>query len=248
MAVTVITKHSTTNYLTPSGLVKGELAINVADGSLWYGDSAAAPKHLATSLRLQPTAPSTSLPAGTQWYETDTDTLHINTGGQWKTAMPLQDAVDDLTALIDSKIDDLREEIQAYWPIGSVLYTENTDNPATFMGFGTWSRIAQGRFIAGEGTGTDINGIQETGVIGNNDGYYENKLTLSNIPSHTHKYVVDSKISNGTNPPSNGHAVGDTGNAEHANEYTTSATGSSNPTPISNIPPAYGLYVWKRTG
>jgi len=49
MATTIKTKHSTTAGNAPSSLAQGELAINVADGNLFYGDGSAVKQDFAVN-------------------------------------------------------------------------------------------------------------------------------------------------------------------------------------------------------
>ena len=49
MATTIKTKHSTTAGNSPSSLVEGELAINVADGNFFYGDGSAVKQDFAVN-------------------------------------------------------------------------------------------------------------------------------------------------------------------------------------------------------
>ena len=49
MATTIKTKHSTTAGNAPSSLETGELAINVADGNLFYGDGSGVSQDFAVN-------------------------------------------------------------------------------------------------------------------------------------------------------------------------------------------------------
>lgn len=47
-------------------------------------------------------------------------------------------------------------EFDKAYPIGSIyMNLTNPDNPATYLGGGTWERFGQGRTLIGEGTGDD---------------------------------------------------------------------------------------------
>ena len=51
---------------------------------------------------------------------------------------------------------------------------------------GEWEKYAQGRTIIGDGTGTDSNGLVQTFANGSTGGEYTHKLTVAEMPSHTH--------------------------------------------------------------
>lgn len=50
------------------------------------------------------------------------------------------------------------------WPVGSVFTSVVSTNPATLLGFGTWSSIGAGRVLVGfDGTDTDFNTVEKIG-------------------------------------------------------------------------------------
>lgn len=84
------------------------------------------------------------------------------------------------------------------YPIGSI-YTNSSDstNPATLLGFGTWSRFAQGRvLVSQDGGDTDFSGIGATG------GSKNETITEAQMPAHFH--AVDPP---NTNTSTNGNHV-----------------------------------------
>lgn len=67
------------------------------------------------------------------------------------------------------------------WPVGSVFVAVVSTNPATLLGYGTWSAFAAGRVIVGLDSGdTDFDTVEETG------GAKTVTLSEAQIPSHTH--------------------------------------------------------------
>ncbi|MGL5015518.1 MAG: phage baseplate protein [Bacteroidales bacterium] len=72
------------------------------------------------------------------------------------------------------------------WPIGSVFLTVDSRNPSEILGFGSWEKFAAGRVLVGTGTTTDINNDTRTVVNEAKGGSYQAKLTVDNMPEHTH--------------------------------------------------------------
>ena len=250
MPVTIQILRSNTPGDSPLSLKPGEMALNLVDKKLFYGNAAEVPVPLTQGVYVQTAGsiPPSPIP-GAFWFQTDTERLKVYDGGSWIDALPLDQEITDVKAYVDEQIDQLKTDLQGLWPVGAILFTEKTGNPSTWMTFGTWTRISEGRFIAGAGTGTDSNGIEATGVIGDaNAGYYEVKLTAANLPEHTHDYTVRAKDNNGRPAPTvENFRVGDTGNAAYFNFLTSEKAGKADPTAVPTTPPAYGLYVWKRT-
>jgi len=54
--------------------------------------------------------------------------------------------------------------IQAVWPIGSIFISAVSTNPATLLGFGTWSAFGAGKVMVGlDANDTDFDVVEETG-------------------------------------------------------------------------------------
>ena len=78
--------------------------------------------------------------------------------------------------------------IAKIYPVGSIYMSTEDDTVEkvqTKFG-GTWEKYAQGRTIIGEGTGTDSNGLVQTFTNGSIGGEYTHKLTIAEMPSHSH--------------------------------------------------------------
>ena len=148
--------------------------------------------------------------------------------------------------------------VDAMYPVGAVILSFINTNPggAGWLNRGTWTQIAQGRFLAGVGQGTDSESVQKTLVAGNNAGKYEHVLTTGEMPAHGHSIEYSSNVQStarssttgafllsdaalapsatltaNTGTPAEGDPVGGTGGGE-AHE---------------NTPPSFGVYVWQRT-
>lgn len=70
-------------------------------------------------------------------------------------------SINNLDTTISSAIN---TKLQAIYPVGRVIYSESSINPATIFGFGTWELTGQGQFIVGyDSTNTKFNEGGKTG-------------------------------------------------------------------------------------
>jgi len=133
------------------------------------------------------------------------------------------------------------------FPIGAVYFTTINVNPETFLG-GTWVAVAQGRFVVGVGEGTQAGtstGTQtKTFTTGDNFGEYEHKLSVSEMPKHTH--VIPTGISNFGRTNSANKEVTGQGVAGDGNDWAPTRTEGGD-VAHNNLPPGFGLYIWERT-
>lgn len=147
---------------------------------------------------------------------------------------------------IDGTIgDDFKSSIaDAIYPIGSVLFSTDNNNPGTRFSGTTWEQIAEGRFIAGEGTGND--GTESKAIAAGEDtsGKYNHQLTEGELPAHNHgvKWSDNGVASLGGDTTSPGNSFNGNDSISYDNIQNTGSN-----TPHNNIPPAFGMYVWKRT-
>ncbi len=133
------------------------------------------------------------------------------------------------------------EVYEAIYPVGSmyVNFTDNT-NPATLLGFGTWTAVA-GKFIAGyDGTQTEFNASEKTGGS-------------KALAAHTHtigSIFLAAGTGSFTLNDRNGDALIGSDNAVNGvnGEYWggTKTTGSTGAGDGANLPPYVVGYVWKR--
>ena len=75
------------------------------------------------------------------------------------------------------------------YPIGSVYFTVNDNNPGNFLG-GTWEQFGQGRTLIGVGTGTDSNNKSVEFKSDRTGGEYAHSISVNEIPSHTHSISI----------------------------------------------------------
>lgn len=128
--------------------------------------------------------------------------------------------------------------LQAY-PVGSVYISISSNfNPNTSFG-GTWERFGQGRTLIGEGTGND-GSTSMTFTANDTGGEYKHKLTVDEIPSHSHKYY--SPIIQTVTAASSGSAYGNYNKSYLIESSRTGGDGYHN-----NVQPYITVYFWKRT-
>ena len=156
--------------------------------------------------------------------------------------------VDDLTDVISLAVQDNTDNIAALsnqisnisstifdniYPVGSIYMSVNNTNPSNLFG-GTWTQLKD-RFLLGAGS---------TYTNGSTGGSATQRLSVANLPSHTHpQYVATNGGSTSANLDyngwvSNGKAV--------AQGIPTGATGQG--TKFDIMPPYLVVYMWQRTG
>ena len=164
---------------------------------------------------------------------------------------PTQSSGDSSTKLATTAF--VQAALGALYPVGSI-YTNAavSTNPATLLGFGTWSAFGAGRFMVGLDAGNAaFDTAQETG--GSADAI---------VVSHTHS--ATSSVSD----PGHNHTIGFQNNTIDQNagssalvkqgtsNTSTASTGISVSTSIgttgssatnANLPPYIVVYMWRRT-
>ena len=124
----------------------------------------------------------------------------------------------------------LKRMFDLIYPIGSVYISVNSTSPEILFG-GTWVQMKD-RFLLGSG---------DTYVAGNTGGEATHKLTINEMPSHTHKY----KLAYGGNDPAKGFNYGNNLAGIFDADFSQSAGGNQ---AHNNMPPYIVVNIWKRTG
>ena len=145
----------------------------------------------------------------------------------------IKSAVD---AAISSVTKTLSDNMHAQYPVGSYIYSDKADNPATYLPYmsdTTWVQTAAGRVLIGAGT-ADSGTVYNAGDTG---GEEKHKLTVEEMPAHSHGI--------------HWHAMAMGGNSAYAagNGYNpvndvTDTTGSD--LPHNNMQPYVAVYVFHR--
>ena len=138
-------------------------------------------------------------------------------------------------------VDALEKRINAMFPIGSVYITTTNTNPSSFLK-GTWEQFGQGRTLIGEGTGNDGTDSQ-TFTANSTGGEYKHKLTVDEMPSHTHKL----QFRGGQNAQPNDPYGDDRPMLQGTSNYGRDVDKAGGDVPHNNIQPYVTVYFWKRT-
>jgi len=159
----------------------------------------------------------------------------------------------DLTNKITTGLLDITALLNVFYPVGSVIYSSNATNPKNRSGWSdtTWDQVAEGRFIVGVGKGIDSRGDDRSFAAGETYGEYFHVLTEKEMPSHRHGFTG---ANGNTNNQSRSPFVLVNDDAEEkwvpgsdANYGHKGILDAGGDNPHNNMPPGYGLYVWRRT-
>ena len=178
-------------------------------------------------------------------------------------------ATDYATAAQGTKADTALQNVSTAWPIGSVFISVVSTNPATLLGFGTWSAFGAGRMLVGLDSGdTDFDAVEEVG------GAKTKTIAQANLPNistgagtahthtqnaHTHDFLPRSATTgsvssivtgtldtsstiSGANQP---HVQNQTATNQNESAHTHSLGGSG--TALNVVNPYIVVYMFKRT-
>ena len=123
--------------------------------------------------------------------------------------------------------------LQAVYPVGSIYINASVStNPATLLGFGTWTAFGAGRVMVGLDSGdTDFDAAEETG------GAKTKTLSISELPAHTHTIAAST-----SDTDAGGISQGNTTSTTNVNTGSTGSTSA-----FSLLQPYIVVYMWKRT-
>lgn len=126
------------------------------------------------------------------------------------------------------------------YPIGSV-YQNATDsrNPATILGFGTWYVYAEGRVIVCKSADTEFS------TIGKMGGSKSHRLSIGEMPPHSHDSLDVETVTENTSTPTLYAAFSGLPAAGAINVTTSSAGGNEKHT---NTQPYRVVKRWRRAG
>lgn len=125
------------------------------------------------------------------------------------------------------------------YPVGAIYISTSSTNPATSLGFGTWTRIKD-RFLAATGTmgSTKI-------TAGSTGGEINHKLTINEIPAHTHDVYMGPTSNEATGYGLDGQTTYQNNIMVSGGTTSSQTTGGGNA--HNNMHPYYTAYIWRRT-
>ena len=143
--------------------------------------------------------------------------------------------------------------IALLYPIGSI-YTNATSstNPATLLGFGTWTAFGAGRVMVGFDSGNALfDTAEETGGSADAITVSHTHTATSTVtdPTHNHSYTQPSPgtyVQN-INGTGQGAVAGTTGSASTGISVATSISTTGSSGTNANYQPYITVYMWKRT-
>lgn len=119
-------------------------------------------------------------------------------------------------------------------PIGGLHFTTTNNNPSSELGYGTWTRYAEGSAIVGFSGSSST--PEWTRIVGNQFGAYTHKLTVDELASHSHP------ASGGGG--GEGGAYIDTSSESISQVSYTDRTGGDQP--HNNVQPSIVVAIWRR--
>ena len=172
----------------------------------------------------------------TVFFTSDTKKIWYYTGGAWSDITPAGSASEAFA-------------------VGAVFIAVVATNPATLLGYGTWSAFGAGRVLVGLDSGdTDFDVVEEVG------GAKTVTLTEAQIPAHTHAPTDPGHTHiQRYFPTATGGSIGYTADTSMSGTQTdTGLTTKSGTTGITiattggggshaNVQPYIVVYMWKRT-
>lgn len=126
--------------------------------------------------------------------------------------------------------------MQAIYPVGSIYFNAAVStNPATLLGFGTWTAYAAGRVPVGFDSGQ-----VEFDTLGETGGAKTHTLTSAEMPIHTHSW--NSGQATATAGGIGGVALNNAGFNIAGPSANAGSGGAHN-----NLQPYITVYMWQRT-
>jgi len=143
--------------------------------------------------------------------------------------------------------------IALLYPVGSI-YTNATSstNPATLLGFGTWTAFGAGRVMVGFNASNALfDTAEETGGSADAITVSHTHTATSTVtdPTHNHSYTQPSPgtyVQN-INGTGQGAVAGTTGSASTGISVSTSISTTGSSGTNANYQPYITVYMWKRT-
>lgn len=102
----------------------------------------------------------------------------------------------DTTLVTTAMLDQFKLSLQnTMFPIGISIITQDSRNPATYLGFGSWQRDLEGKALVGVTTDVTSASPDWVKAVNRDFGSYVHQITSAELPAHNHasgehKYVL----------------------------------------------------------
>lgn len=137
-------------------------------------------------------------------------------------------------------VDGLKEAIvDIVYPIGSFYTSEVSTDPSEILGVGVWQRV-KGKFLLGVDEGESD--ISKSGLTG---GEKEHKITIEELPSHSHPVSRYNPSGTGFDQSQRKLAAAPNNGSGVSGGVDTNTVGGDKA--HNNMPPYYTVFVWRRT-
>lgn len=138
---------------------------------------------------------------------------------------------------VQTKANTTETNLNNYWktiyPVGAIYMSTSPTNPALLVG-GTWVAWGSGRVPVGVNTSdSDFNTVEKTG------GEKKHRLTISEMPSHSHEIRVMADSTTGAEPYVK--------SGENSQETTADTQPTGGGAAHNNLQPYITCYMFKRT-
>ena len=140
---------------------------------------------------------------------------------------------------------------QTLFPVGAIYTATVSTNPATLLGFGTWTAFGAGKTIIGNGGGFSAGatgGSADAVVVSHS--HTASSSTTATDSGHNHTYVFGGVAGSGSPVMSNGQGSTpntSTGFANISASTTTTVNSAGVSGTNANLPPYIVVYMWQRT-
>ena len=152
----------------------------------------------------------------------------------------LTESVGELAENVYTKEETISTVIDLVYPVGSIYMSANEVNPSTLFSGTTWEQI-KGQFLLASDD-TQIWG-RDKYIVGDTGGEESHRLTISEIPSHSHSTTLP--IS--TTMPITKSTSGNTAVFEENTTASYDSTNMGGGGYHNNMPPYLVVSIWKRT-
>lgn len=247
---------NTTNAGTGVSIPANSTATVWTDGTNFYSQNSYLPGNIAVGTNLavggtlgvtgNTTLSGTLAVTGTTTY---TGAVTLSGGGTTTTPTTGDNSTKIATTAF---VQSAAISLATIYPVGSIyMNTSSSTNPATLFGFGTWTALAPGQMLLGNGGGY---------TAGATGGSATTTISLSNLPPHDHSITDPGHLHairaypNASSSGGGGLDVGASGNyntnsaTTGISVNTTQKSGSAFPnTAMTTISPYLVVYMWQRT-